>query len=179
MGLDRDDIDRMYRAHSRSLLSQITRETLDAEAALDLLTDTFLAAYKDRRRFHGSTAEDEAAWLHGIARNRVREFWRRGKIERRGLDRLKVQLRPPTNAELERIEELADLVPIRERIGRELDLLSDDHRRAVHLRVVLELPYDEVAAQLDVTEDVARARVSRGLRRLKRSLGPDFLESTA
>ncbi len=179
MSLDRHDMERMYRTQSRGLLRYLTRETLDPEVALDLLTETFLAAYKDRRRFHGATPEDEEAWLRGIAKNRMREFWRRGKIERRGLDRLKVQLRPPTTAELDRVEELADLGPIRARVATALDRLTEDHRHAVQLRVVQELPYDEVAAQLNVSEDVARARVSRGLRRLKRSLGPEFQKRVA
>ncbi len=41
--------------------------------------------------------------------------------------------------------------------------LSPAVRDAVRLRVVDELPYLDVANQLDITEQAARARVSRGL----------------
>jgi DNA-directed RNA polymerase specialized sigma24 family protein len=39
-------------------------------------------------------------------------------------------------------------------------------REAVELRVVGELPYAEIAARLDCTENTARQRVHRGLARL-------------
>jgi RNA polymerase sigma-70 factor (ECF subfamily) len=45
-------------------------------------------------------------------------------------------------------------------------LLPPDQRQAVNLRVVEGRPYDEVAALTGASEQAARARVSRGLRRL-------------
>jgi DNA-directed RNA polymerase specialized sigma24 family protein len=44
-------------------------------------------------------------------------------------------------------------------------------REAVFLRVVRELPYDEVAAALGCSAGSARVRVSRGLDRLSQLLG--------
>jgi RNA polymerase sigma-70 factor (ECF subfamily) len=44
-------------------------------------------------------------------------------------------------------------------------------RRAVELRVVEELPYDDVAAALEIHPEAARTRVSRGLRALALRLG--------
>jgi RNA polymerase sigma factor (sigma-70 family) len=69
-----------------------------------------------------------------------------------------------------RIEELADLEPIRSAVAEHFKRLSQEQRDAVQLRVVDELPYAEVARQLRVSENAARARVSRGLRELARSL---------
>ena len=59
--------------------------------------------------------------------------------------------------------------------------LPADQRRAVELRIVDEHGYDEVAAILGVSEQVVRARVSRGLRALSHLLGePDaVLEDAA
>ena len=48
--------------------------------------------------------------------------------------------------------------------------LPEDQRRAVELRVIDECGYAEVAVQLGVSEQTARARVSRGLRALARRL---------
>ena len=44
--------------------------------------------------------------------------------------------------------------------------LPEDQRRAVELRVVDEYGYADVAGTLGVSEQMARARVSRGLRAL-------------
>jgi RNA polymerase sigma-70 factor (ECF subfamily) len=52
--------------------------------------------------------------------------------------------------------------------------LSGDQREALRLRVIDELPYPEIAESLGVSEQTARARVSRGLRRLA-----DAVEMTA
>ena len=45
--------------------------------------------------------------------------------------------------------------------------LSFDQREALELRIVKELPYPEVAIALGVSEQTARARVSRALRALR------------
>jgi RNA polymerase sigma-70 factor (ECF subfamily) len=70
------------------------------------------------------------------------------------------------------IEQRAGLGELRAALGRELLLLSSEQQQALRLRVVEERPYDEVAATLGVSEQAARARVSRGLRVLARTLEP-------
>ena len=57
-------------------------------------------------------------------------------------------------------------------LGDELARLIDDQRDALRLRVVEERSYPEVADALGVSEQTARARVSRGLRALARALEP-------
>jgi RNA polymerase sigma-70 factor (ECF subfamily) len=52
--------------------------------------------------------------------------------------------------------------------------LSGDQREALRLRVIDELPYPQIAETPGVSEQTARARVSRGLRRLA-----DAVELTA
>jgi RNA polymerase sigma-70 factor (ECF subfamily) len=59
-----------------------------------------------------------------------------------------------------------DFAPIRGAIEEALLTLREDQREALRLRVIEELPYDEVARRLACTEQSARQRVSRGLRRL-------------
>jgi RNA polymerase sigma factor (sigma-70 family) len=45
--------------------------------------------------------------------------------------------------------------------------LSESHRRAIVLRVIRELPYPAVAAELGCSPENARLRVSRALRALR------------
>jgi len=58
-----------YDTHARSILIFLARRTYDPETALDLTGETFAQAFEARRRFRGSTEEDAAAWLFGIARH--------------------------------------------------------------------------------------------------------------
>jgi RNA polymerase sigma-70 factor (ECF subfamily) len=66
----------------------------------------------------------------------------------------------------ERIEDLIDFAPIREALVEALHTLNDDQREAMRLRVIDGLGYPEVAQRLRCTEQNARQRVSRGLRKI-------------
>jgi RNA polymerase sigma-70 factor (ECF subfamily) len=55
---------------------------------------------------------------------------------------------------------------VRGAIEEALLTLGEDQREALRLRVIEELPYDDVARRLACSELTARQRVSRGLRRL-------------
>jgi RNA polymerase sigma factor (sigma-70 family) len=68
------------------------------------------------------------------------------------------------------IEERAGLAAIRRALREELGRLSEDQRQALRLRVVEERSYPDVAAMLGVSEQTARARVSRALRALNAAL---------
>jgi RNA polymerase sigma-70 factor (ECF subfamily) len=168
--LTADDIARLYAAHARPMLMSLTRRTLDAEVALDLVAETFAVAVEQRAGFRGTSGEEQAGWLYGIARNLLADWYRRGAVERRALQRLDVERSHATPAEIERIVELAGTEVLRGRVAEHLNALPDDAQAAVRLRVIDGLGYPEVAARLGLREDAARARVSRALRALGASL---------
>lgn len=169
MALTPDDIARLYDEHADELLAFFVRRTYDPEAGVDLLAETFAAAFEDRAQFRGGGREAARAWLYGIARHELLDFFRRGQVERRALARLGVERRPLTDFEYDRIEELAASVELRDRVAEGLAALPADQRDALRLRVVEERPYGDVARSLRISEQTARARVSRGLRALRES----------
>jgi RNA polymerase sigma factor (sigma-70 family) len=170
MVLDAAAISRLYRAHAAGMLGFFVRRTFDPEVAVDLVADTFVAAVADRGSFRGESDEEAVGWLYGIARHRLADFLRRGRVERRALEQAGFQRRALTDSEYERIEELAGLGELRDLVAAGVDRLSDQHRTALQLRIVEELPYPEVAAALGVSEQAARARVSRAVAALRHSL---------
>ncbi|HTE63061.1 MAG TPA: RNA polymerase sigma factor [Solirubrobacteraceae bacterium] len=156
-----------YRAHAEALLVFLTRRTLDAHLALDLTAETFAKAFTQRKRFRGSTEAEAAAWLYSIARNEHLQYVRRGKVERCATARLGL-IGPTFSAtDLERVETLASLGPLREAVRLCFEDLPPGQRDAVRLRIIDELPYSHVALRLGVSEPTARARVSRGVRELR------------
>jgi RNA polymerase sigma factor (sigma-70 family) len=160
----------LYRETAQDLVVFFARRTFDAEVAADLMAETFAKAYVARRRFRGSTAEEARAWLFGIARRRFAMYVRRGKAERRALRRLGLERPPLAEGEYARIEELAGLDAMRGTLVEHLGRLAPAQRKALELRVVGELAYPEVADRLGISEQAARARVSRALRALGTAL---------
>jgi RNA polymerase sigma-70 factor (ECF subfamily) len=171
---DREAFAAFYRRHESSLLRFFARQIYDPQLALDLTAESFAQAFIGRGRFRGRSRGEEVAWLQTIARRQLARYYRRGRVERDGLERLKISLVPASSEELERIEELAGLDSARTAIREALSALSAEQRRAIELRIVGELPYPEVAAELGVSEQTARARVSRGLRALRQSVPFDL-----
>ena len=167
--LDADRLAAAYERDARRLLVFFTRRTYDAQLAVDLVGETYARAFEQRRRFAADPhdADALAAWVFGIGRNVLHEALRRGRAERRALGR--VGIAPPVldADEQARIEELAALGELRS--GALADL-GPEQRAAVRLRVVDELGYPAIAGQLGISEEAARARVSRGLRALATAL---------
>jgi RNA polymerase sigma-70 factor (ECF subfamily) len=169
MSLDANDLSQLYDRHAAALLAFFARRTFEPEVAVDLLAETFAAAFEDRAQFRGGGDETTRAWLYTVARHRLLDFYRRGHVERRALARVGVERRALTDDEYDRIEELAASRGLREAIGEALASLSAGERDVLRLRVVEERPYREVARELGISEQTARARVSRALRALRRS----------
>jgi RNA polymerase sigma-70 factor (ECF subfamily) len=170
--LDADRLAAAYERDGQRLLVYFTRRTYDAQLAVDLVAETYARAFAVRRRFAADPGDHDAlaGWVFGIARNVLHESLRRGRAERRAVRRLGVE--PPHLAPEEelRIEELAELGELRSAVRGALAELGPEQREAVRLRVVDELGYEAVARRLGISEQAARARVSRGLRALAGAL---------
>lgn len=167
---DTPDIEALYAQHGRAVLGFLVRRTGDTHAALDLWAETFAVAWMSRTRFRGNSPGQAEAWVYGIARKQLAHYHRRGAAQQRALHRLGLE-RPPADAELlAEIERDAQLGELRAMLGQALAALSEPNRQAVQLRVVDELPYQEVARRLNISEQTARARVSRSLSALAATL---------
>jgi RNA polymerase sigma factor (sigma-70 family) len=170
----RDDPDAFadfFDAYAERVLVFFTRRVLDVDTAFDLLSETFAKALEHRRQFRGTSAEQEQGWLFSIARSELSHFWRDGRVERSAMARVHVPRPELSDPEIERIEELAGVAALAAPLADAMAALPLEQRRAVELRVVEEYGYADVAVKLGVSEQTARARVSRGLRELARRLG--------
>jgi RNA polymerase sigma-70 factor (ECF subfamily) len=158
----------LYERHLPVVLRWCLRETGNREVAADLCAEVFAASLIAVRRYRPDRG-DVLAWLLGIARNKLRESHRRGRVEDRARRRLGVDPDELTDDDLERVVELASIDS--EALVTLVEALPEDVRRALLERVVGERPYAEIAAELSCSELVARQRVSRGLKRLRSEIG--------
>lgn len=168
---DPDAFGVFYEQFFDRILAYLMRRVYDAETALDLTAETFAQAYLSRARFRGSSSAEAEAWLYRIAQRKLSHYFRRSAVERRAMDRLKIQA-PTLDADRRsRIEELADLDGLRTALRGALLEISPEQGEAVRLRALEELSYSEIARRLQISEQAARARVSRGLKALAAALG--------
>ncbi len=155
----------LYRRHAEDLLRYFARRTLDPETAAELTAETFAEAFASRATYRDQGVNG-VAWLYGIARHRLGRFFRSGRVDAAARRKLGMPERDLPSEDYERIEDLIDFAPIREALAEALETLSPDQREAMRLRVIDGLGYAEVAERLACTEQNARQRVSRGLKKL-------------
>ena len=172
MALSNDDVERLYREHARVVLAFLVRRVFLPEVAVDLMGETFAQAYRDRRGCRAGADPERVAWIFGIARHCLAGYVRRGAAERRALRRFAVERRALHDFEYDRIEELAGVHDLAGHVRDAFDGLGSEQREALRLRIVEERPYAEVARELGVSEQTARARVSRALHALRESQEP-------
>jgi RNA polymerase sigma factor (sigma-70 family) len=169
---DADAFADLYRREGESVLIFLTRRTWDGETALELTAETFAVALRSWRKLRALTAEQQRAWLFTVARRQLGRYLRRATVERKAVRRLGMQVPTVDHDDLLLIERRAGLPELRRALEQELARLSPAQRDALHLRVIEEHSYEEIARQLGVSEQTVRARVSRGLRALAHALEP-------
>ncbi|MGN6872806.1 MAG: RNA polymerase sigma factor [Solirubrobacteraceae bacterium] len=164
---DADAFASFYRRHLPAVVAFLLRETGDREATADLTAEVFAAVFLVARRFRARGAGSARPWVLGIARNKLRESRRRGRIEDRARRRLAFEPEMLDDDDLARVDELAATdQPVLELVEH----LPERQREALVSRVVDERNYGEIARELNCSELVARQRVSRGLARLRDQL---------
>lgn len=156
-----------YRRHERDVLTYLRRRCGNAELAADLAAETFAAALIGAAKFRRSS-DPAVAWLFGIARNKLLEAQRRGKVEDRARRKLRMERLVLEDEALERIDRLSE----EPRATELLATLPRDQAEAIRARVVDGRSYDDIAATMRCSPSVVRKRVSRGLTTL-RAAGKD------
>jgi RNA polymerase sigma-70 factor (ECF subfamily) len=129
----------------------LLRRTGRVEVAEELTSETFLAAAAEVRR--PRPAAVDVPWLIGVARHKLADHWRRQARVRRSLPVLAVDadaVDDPWDAEI-------DMLRARETLAA----LAPQHRAALTLRYLDDLPVTDVAAVLDRTVHATEALLVR------------------
>ena len=135
------------------------RNTGDAE---DAAQDAFVSLYRRAATFSGAAAF--STWMYRVATNACNDAAR------------KRTRRPVSGGDVERLAgtaEVADVLANRE-LGVELESalaqLPSDYRDVIVLHDVAGLPYDDIAARLDLAVGTVKSRIHRGRARLAATL---------
>ena len=161
----------LYERYAAWIRSWFLRHTGSESAALDLTAETFAQAFGAAGRFRDEADGSAAPWLFGIGRNLLRQYHKHNRIETAARARLGIPLAFAECEEYDRVDERDEAVVLAPRLRRALGGLPTEQRRALQLRVVHQLPYEEVAGRLGCSQNAARLRVSRALRALTAQVG--------
>jgi RNA polymerase sigma-70 factor (ECF subfamily) len=146
------------------------RSRLPESAASELTAELFAQVALSLRRFRDEADGSAGPWLYGIARNLLRRYYERGRLEDLARRRLGMPVRS-YELDFEAIEERLAAAGLHRGLESALGSLSRSQRAALELRIVDELPYQDVAAELGCSETAARLRVMRALGKLAKLLG--------
>ena len=156
---DPDAFDELFRRHAVRLEAWFRARVPDREIAADLVAETFAQALVAATRFRGVRTGSASAWLNGIARNLLRQYYRRNKGDTRARRRLALLLPDVVVDAAELITDEDDVQRVASALRHALLQLPLDQRTAIELRILRQESYDVVASHLECTNAAARMKV--------------------
>jgi RNA polymerase sigma-70 factor (ECF subfamily) len=150
-GGDEPSFAELYRRWQRRIHRFALRMTGSPQAAEDVTQEVFLALMRDGHRYDPRRGP-AAAWIFGVARNKVRG--------RRQRDRSYLPLVEEAAAEPGLVDGLARREAV-EAVQRAVLALPAHYREVVVLCALEELPYAEAAAALGCAVGTVRSRLHR------------------
>lgn len=167
---DDDALRRAYDAHG-SLVYTFCARSLDAERAHDVTQEVFLSAWKARDRFDPQRGP-LAAWLMGIAKNRIVDHVRsenRHRDRRAEVD--EINLADDTTGGADAAESLAD----RLLVADALRTLPERSRTVVAMAFLEDLTHPQIAERTQLPLGTVKSDIRRGLARIRRHLEPQHV----
>ena len=155
-----------YDRYAAWVRSWFLRQTGSDSAALDLTAETFAQAWHASRRFRDMADGSGAPWLFGIARNLLRQYHKHNRIESAARERLGLPAAWADCEDYDAVDERLEAGSLAPALRLAIKALPREQRRALELRVVQQVEYEEVAGALGCSQNAARLRVSRALRAL-------------
>ncbi|MCX4788721.1 MULTISPECIES: RNA polymerase sigma factor [unclassified Streptomyces] len=167
----------LYDRHAPDIHRYAARR-LGEGAADDITAETFLIAFRSRRRYD-RTHRNARPWLYGIAANLI---GKQRRSEERGLRALARTGRDPVAASWS--DRCDDRIAAQAPLAGALASLSPGDRHVLLLVAWADLGYQEVAEALGIPLGTVRSRLNRARRKVREALDmdpsftPDVMELT-
>jgi RNA polymerase sigma factor (sigma-70 family) len=143
---------------------------LGSNAADDIAADIFLAAFDQRDRYDEERVSARA-WLYGIATNKISRYWRDEERLYRALQRTGVDGDEGAHDDL--VAARVSAASLQPQLAKGLAGLPEGTRDVLLLVACAQLPYDEVAAALDIPIGTVSSRLNRARKHLRHTLGQE------
>jgi len=165
---DHEAFEQLVRLTYRDTYTLAFRLTGNEEDARDVVQETYLRTYRSIGRFRGDA--QFSTWLYRITANCA------ASVSARSARHRHAELVPETQVLDPRAEhdpaQHADAANLRVDLEAAIAELPPRLRQVIVLRDVYELPHDQIAAELGITESAAKVRLHRARRLLRDRLFP-------
>ncbi|MFE4582932.1 RNA polymerase sigma factor [Streptomyces chartreusis] len=159
----------LYDRYAADIHRYVTRR-LGSEAADDVTSETFLVAFRTRKRFDASAASARP-WLYGIAAKLI------GRQRRSEVRMLKAYGRtgcdPVAESWAEHVDSRVVAQGMQQELSGALAELSAGDRHVLLLVAWADFSYQEVADALEIPVGTVRSRLNRARRKIRTALGAD------
>jgi RNA polymerase sigma factor (sigma-70 family) len=160
----------LFDRHAMLLQRWLTAQTRDGAIANELVAETFAQAWRGRRRFRGGDEQSGSAWLYGIARNLLRQHFKKGRVETASRRRLAMEPGVTHLDDIDEIDRRIDASELSPAVRAAFAELTREQQLAIGYRVIEELSYEEAAKHMECSTPTARTRVFRGLDALRTTI---------
>lgn len=163
--------ERLYRRYEQRLLCYIRTFIADHMVAEEVLIDVMTAVWFGSNKYSGGSRA--STWILGIARHKALDAGRRRAASRErvgcGFNFEKL------GCECTQVDALFD-TQCASQLSSAMDRLSREHREALRLAFIEELPYRDIASLLDVPVNTVKTRVFHAKQRLRDALQDSHLK---
>jgi len=163
---DHEAFEQLVRLTYRDTYTLAFRLTGNEEDARDVVQETYLRKYRSIGRFRGDA--QFSTWLYRITANCAASVSARSARHRHAELVPETQVLDP-RAEHDPVQH-ADAANLRLNLEAAIAELPPRLRQVIVLRDVYELPHDQIAAELGITESAAKVRLHRARRLLRERL---------
>jgi RNA polymerase sigma-70 factor (ECF subfamily) len=160
---DRQALELLYRRHAPWLAGRLAARTSSRDLAEEALQDTFLAAWRGARGYHGTG--EVPAWLWGIARRRLASLARRQPQGSLSLEVAGERVDPASGP-----EEAALGRDTAARMRAAVAHLPDEQRAAITAVVYQGQTVEQAALAAKVAEGTIKSRLHRARLHLRKEL---------
>jgi len=158
-----DALGRLYELYYERIFRFCVHRLYDKDTAEDVTSAVFLEVARKIRSFKGRTGRDFANWLYAIAANQANAHIRKTSRRRRLLEDA-IASKETSNATGQSNE------PDWPMLYTAIRKLKPKHQTIVTLRFFENLPYEQIAEILNVSQNTTRVTVHRILEKLRNNL---------
>lgn len=148
----------LYQRYSTQIYRWMYRETGDADTAADLTAQVFVQVLQSLHRYQPQQSASFRAWIFTIARNQLRDSWRRYRPVQLPPQELADQSPGPEDIAIHRTE--------MDELRSVLDALPERQREIIELRIS-GLTMREVAEIQNCTENAVKVAQSRAFKTIR------------
>lgn len=158
-------MDQLYRKNAKVVYYFLLSRCQDEQLAEDLMQETFFRAYKTLNHYDGSCKM--SVWLCQIAKHVWYQYLQKHKKEL--IQEIEEKVLMPINTIEENFFSKYDMISVL----KELHKLPNEMREVMYLRMATELPFKDIGALLEHSENWARVTYFRGKEKIMKGLMKD------